>query len=231
MINLKLGHIKKRMQNSKAISLNEEYLKTRLIDYLLSNVDAVDILASEVPFADFRRRADILLINKQTHAYEVKSEIDNLNKLEKQLLDYQRVFDKVSVAVTRSHLSGVRKLLHPSVGIILIEPNKIKKIREAKSVKRLKKYWLACFLSVKEIRKFIRCKNLPAAPDKGANVDELRRYLSNQLTTNTLRELMLNSLKQKYETSFKYFRAYRGEATHPEDIMMLSNRIKILVKG
>ncbi|PSU23968.1 hypothetical protein CTM88_19335, partial [Photobacterium aquimaris] len=66
---------------SQALNKDEIYYKTKMIDYILQNNEK-SIFVSEFPFNFQKRRADILTIDDDlTHAIEIKSDIDNIYKL------------------------------------------------------------------------------------------------------------------------------------------------------
>lgn len=56
-------------------------------------------------------KLDFLVVNGTTTAYEIKTEIDSLVKLEKQLTDYTAVFDKVVVLTHSSKVDAVMAII------------------------------------------------------------------------------------------------------------------------
>lgn len=104
---------------------DESSMLTSLIEYLETN-NSFEFIAREVPFCYGLRRADLVTCDKcsfETTAYEVKSDSDNLMKLEEQLKDYKEVFNYVYVVTTKKHLVNVRKV-GLWFGIIIIDDNK-----------------------------------------------------------------------------------------------------------
>lgn len=63
-------------------------------------------------------KADVVVLNGTSTAYEIKSERDSLSRLWNQVDNYRRVFAKVNVVVSRSHLSKVSQSVPDDVGII-----------------------------------------------------------------------------------------------------------------
>ncbi|MBO8163906.1 MAG: sce7726 family protein [Brevibacillus sp.] len=63
-------------------------------------------------------RLDIGRINGKSYAYEIKTELDSLDKLDKQIQDYSQVFEFVYVVVHTKHLPKVFELVPESCGII-----------------------------------------------------------------------------------------------------------------
>ena len=66
-------------------------------------------------------RVDICRINKFSHAFEIKTEYDVLNRLEKQIADYAEVFDYVSVVIASSLIAKVEEIIPRSCGIYVYE--------------------------------------------------------------------------------------------------------------
>ncbi|MDA1783424.1 sce7726 family protein [Bacillus cereus] len=63
-------------------------------------------------------RLDIGRINGKSIAYEIKTELDTLDKLHKQITDYSKVFEYVYVIIHPSHLKKVTELVPQHCGII-----------------------------------------------------------------------------------------------------------------
>ena len=76
-------------------------------------------------------RVDFLTINGVTTSFEIKSELDNLTKLEKQVNDYSKVFEYNYVVVDKRHKLNVMQLLPNTFGIICFEAGKQITVRAA----------------------------------------------------------------------------------------------------
>ena len=68
----------------------------------------------------WRSRADLVMLNGTSTAYEIKTELDNLDRLKSQLDAYLRMFDIVQVVTCESQLPQLQAIIPPSVGIILL---------------------------------------------------------------------------------------------------------------
>jgi len=68
-------------------------------------------------------KADILFINGTSHAYEIKTEFDGLDRLEGQIADYQKCFEKVSVVTSDRHVPALTDILHHSIGLLVLARN------------------------------------------------------------------------------------------------------------
>jgi hypothetical protein len=82
-------------------------------------------------------KADMVILNGSSTAYEIKSDIDNFARLSNQLTQYIKVFDYVFVVVSHKRLHNVLDSVSNNVGImVLSESNKIRTQRKAISNKR-----------------------------------------------------------------------------------------------
>ena len=61
---------------------------------------------TEIPIAN--SKADFVLINGKAVVYEIKTELDNLERLENQINDYYKAFDHVAVVTYNDNVEAVR---------------------------------------------------------------------------------------------------------------------------
>ena len=67
---------------------------------------------------------DLALFNGESKAFEIKSDMDNPARLEKQMQDYCRVFDKCYIVVPYDKKEAYRLCVDPKVGIIVLQEDK-----------------------------------------------------------------------------------------------------------
>lgn len=80
-------------------------------------------------------KADLLAVNGTTTVYEIKTELDNLNRLEQQLDDYCKAFARVNVITCESNAGYISRMLNGSpFGLLVYEAgtNRFEIIKEAK---------------------------------------------------------------------------------------------------
>lgn len=79
--------------------------------------------------------ADFVLLNGEARVYEIKTELDNLEKLGKQIADYCQFGDKVYIVTSSKHIKKLIELYDNStIGIVeLTSRNALKTIKEARS--------------------------------------------------------------------------------------------------
>jgi len=77
-------------------------------------------------------KADIAILNGTATVYEVKSERDSLNRLERQVEAYSEVFARVYVITSDCHVDAVHSLVPKDVGILCLNSrHQISTLREA----------------------------------------------------------------------------------------------------
>jgi hypothetical protein len=76
-------------------------------------------------------RADFLTINGDTRSFEIKSELDNFQKLPKQMGDYQQVFDYNYLLTDEKHLRKALRVLPPNYGLLVLRGRRLLEDRPA----------------------------------------------------------------------------------------------------
>jgi len=113
---------------------NEYFYKNTLINKVLLGKHSLNTTTALSEIWLNRSKADLILLNRQAVVYEIKTELDNLERLEGQLSDYYQVFDRVMIITDESHLEKVLdRYQGSSVGISIISKrNTIRCLQEAK---------------------------------------------------------------------------------------------------
>jgi len=79
-------------------------------------------------------KADLVIVNGTSSVYEIKTELDSLDRLNSQIASYLRVFDKIYVVTHESQIVKVEREISPEIGLFLLTNRySLKKIREATS--------------------------------------------------------------------------------------------------
>lgn len=92
----------------------ERIVKYHFINFLRNGVH--DIVAFEMSIGD--SRIDICRINGELCAYEIKTEYDNYDRLQSQMQDYLKAFEKVYIIVPRKNSIAVQEHIPHECGII-----------------------------------------------------------------------------------------------------------------
>ena len=190
-----------------------QLIKQQIVFWLLKGNLSFDIhkhlVGTEVLFSTNQRRADLLILNGECHAMEIKSDRDSLAKLSEQLEDYHKTFDCVSVVTTKSHLSKVKTLARPATGIIVVEDDVITVLKQAKTRKRLDKLSLSMFLHKPELAKLLSVR----ANDYYTG--QLRQMLIQKLSVSEIRAAAYECLKKQYKEQFVLFVADQLDKLSP----------------
>lgn len=92
---------------------NEYFYKNSLLNNLLlhdPNHNLKNTVAlTEIPVG--RSKVDLVLINGMAHVYEIKTELDNFNRLDSQINNYYKAFDHVSVVTCQENIEKLTTLL------------------------------------------------------------------------------------------------------------------------
>ncbi|MEX0732378.1 MAG: sce7726 family protein [Aquisalimonadaceae bacterium] len=202
--------------------MREQNLKAKLIDYLLLQRRDEAIISCEVPFADGRRRADLISIGEACTAYEIKGDLDNLDKLSGQIKDYQDCFEKLVVVTTPKHIKSVKAEVPRSVGIIAFEGGAFGVVRNPIRRRMLRKYPLVSLVTRDELVEVVR--NYGTQRTRlGRDVASLRRHLADKATVDELRQMAYRSLFKRSLPKYEAFMKNRGQVTHPDDLYFLTN--------
>lgn len=67
------------------------------------------------------RRADLAVIGKELHGYEIKSEADTLRRLPRQVEEFSRIFDRCTAVVAEKHKERAEEILPAWWGLVIVE--------------------------------------------------------------------------------------------------------------
>ena len=113
---------------------NEYFYKNTLLNKLLLGVHSVNTTTALQEVSIAKSKADFVLINGKAIVYEIKTELDNLERLSFQIDDYYKAFDHVVVVTYEKNLQSLQKVLDSikkPVGIVILKRNgKLSTIRE-----------------------------------------------------------------------------------------------------
>lgn len=133
-----------------------------------------------------KSRTDFLVINGDTKSFEVKSKIDTLNRLSKQVSDYGDVFEYNTVVIDKCHLDKVLKLLPEYYGIWFYENNKKIVYKEAQYSPNINPKEQLSLFNKKELIKSFNCF------EKDIIIKNNTSHKINQELKNTLKKRYAN---------------------------------------
>ena len=144
-----------------------QLLKNYRNEYVFKNAIAKKILIgrhsikSSSLFTELRvetSKADIVIFNGTSHVYEIKTDLDNFERLEAQIENYKKVFEYVNIVSVEAKVNTIRSLVDENIGIIVLTDRyTLKTIRKAKSrLRNLDKEALFNMLRKNEYLKIIK---------------------------------------------------------------------------
>lgn len=115
---------------------NEYIYKSAIANKILLGRHSLNTSHMLTEFRVENCRADAVVLNGTSNAYEIKSEYDCLSRIQGQITSYMKVFDLVNVITSSSQLDKVHAGLPTEVGVLELTGNyTIKTVRDATSLK------------------------------------------------------------------------------------------------
>ncbi len=102
--------------------LRDEYVYKNTL--ITKNLLGRHSLRTATVLSEFRvgtSKADLAIINGTSTVYEIKSERDNLSRLQGQLADYRKVFARIYVVAAQPHIKKLEALIDEDVGILMLK--------------------------------------------------------------------------------------------------------------
>lgn len=168
-------------------------------------------------------RIDICRVNGASVAYEIKTELDNYERLSVQLMDYLTIFEKVYVVVPLKNKEKVKGLLPKECGLITyrLEDEKcfFSHQKAASSSPYLSGENQLKNLSSLDLN-YIICKSkLKSRPEKKS---ERLNLILNNLTLNEINRLFKDCIKSKYADKWNFLKE-NFDDIYPIDIQHFFN--------
>lgn len=98
----------------------EHIYKSLLLHKILLGRHSLNTATMLTEFRVAGCRADAVILNGTSAAYEIKTERDDLQRLKTQIEAYRRVFSQVNVVTGEKHLDDVLKIVPGDVGVLSI---------------------------------------------------------------------------------------------------------------
>ena len=116
---------------------NEYFHKNTLLNKLLLGVHSMNTTTALSEISIAKSKADFVLINGKAVVYEIKTELDNLDRLHTQIDDYYKAFDNVAVVTYEKNVDQLQKILveiDKPVGVYILRRNgKLGTVRKPQS--------------------------------------------------------------------------------------------------
>lgn len=105
--------------------MRDQDIRTILHSYLAEQNKNLKetIIVDELNVKNGLARVDIAVINGSIHGYEIKSEVDTLNRLTNQIEHYNSSLEKITIAVNSNHKEKVFDIVPDWWGVIEVDEN------------------------------------------------------------------------------------------------------------
>ena len=155
-------------------------------------------------------RLDFLTINGVSASFEIKSELDNLDKLIKQATNYVKVFEYNYAVIDGRHKNNALKMLPPTYGIISF-------IGSERVVER--KASLNCAINPDAQINMLTKKELSVTFSGCSNRNEVKNRFTDQKINSQFKE----ALKSRYRNRWNFIVQHRDNIL-PIDLQFFFNR-------
>jgi hypothetical protein len=113
---------------------NEYLYKNSIANKILLGKYSLNTAAMLSEFRVGSSKADTLILNGTSYIYEIKTELDSLDRLEQQLINYQSFAEYVSVVTDKKHILKLLTKVPTNIGIIeFTDRNTLRTIKEPAS--------------------------------------------------------------------------------------------------
>lgn len=152
-----------------------------LIEYIKSVSDEVRIYQEKsIGAAVF----DVMAVSDRLAGYEIKSDADNYQRLERQIRFYNDFFDENYIVVGKKHHDSSEKKVPASWGIVYIDDSGIQVLRNASKNPDVSRRSQLSLLWKLELKNLLIQNNLPLYAQKG------KGYISNQICRSVAHEIL-----------------------------------------
>lgn len=110
---------------------------------------------------------DLMLVTDRLTGFEIKSDSDNYERLERQINAYNQFFDENYICIGSSHVRMIESKIPNEWGILCVEPENIRLLRPAKKCKSVDRQKQLSILWKLELKNILVKNHLPIYAQKG----------------------------------------------------------------
>lgn len=145
--------------------------------------------------------ADMVMFNGESKAFEIKTEYDTPRRLDKQMEDYKRFFDKCYIVIPENRLEEYNNIVESSTGIITMNQENgrvlLKEVRLAYQNERFEPEALMSCLRTDEYKNIVLSLGVSLDGVAGYDIFKFCYNVILQADTDTLRRLFLCEVKKR----------------------------------
>lgn len=98
--------------------LNDSLIRSYLKLFIEQLVDEAHEIVEELSISDKQARVDIAVLGSKLYSFEIKSDVDTLNRLSNQVKHYDYVFEENYAVTTTKHYEKLKRKIPKHWGII-----------------------------------------------------------------------------------------------------------------
>ncbi|CAK6472633.1 hypothetical protein BFRIG_01859 [Peribacillus frigoritolerans] len=143
-------------------------------------------------------RIDVAVVNGIMHGYEIKSDLDNLLRLPRQMEYYNKAFERMTIVISRKYLLEIKELIPEWWGIKIIsaDQSRLIDIRKGRKVSHQDPTLIIKLLWKKELNGLIDHLGLPKSLKK-MRKNQLLSLLNEEADFNVIRSYVYSVLKKR----------------------------------
>lgn len=148
-------------------------------------------------------RVDLCKINGHSVAFEIKTDLDNFNRLDKQLKDYLKIFENVYVICSTNNINNMKNIIPQECGIYSYHITKsgkyiFKKEKEALFSSQIDSKSQLSLFTKNDLNTFFNTYNL-------TNKDELINKILSEYNKEYINKTFKENFKNKYKKNWDFF--------------------------
>lgn len=155
-------------------------------------------IINEMGLINGESRIDIAVVNGILHGYELKSESDNLLRLPRQIQNYNRIFERMTLVVDRKYVEEVKEIIPDWWGIMTVRQDKTG-LRELRKGRRIKTQDEAALLNLLWKEEYDGLIDLLGYPKKFKRMlkDELFELMLKDPRKDIIKKYIYDALRQR----------------------------------
>lgn len=195
--------------------MNDKSIRKILIAYLQSLNDEIRIYQEK---SIGNSICDVMVVSDNLTGYEIKSDLDNYNRLNEQIIQYNRFFDYNYIVVSHKHLQSAQEKVPDFWGIICILEDKVNVVRKASVNQMVKRRNQLSVLWKLELKNILIKNSLPlyAQKEKGYIADKIAASVNADLLGKQIARELLERDYSVYEAQDYTIRINKTTENLPE---------------
>ncbi len=195
--------------------MNDKSIRKILIAYLQSLNDEIRIYQEK---SIGNSICDVMVVSNNLTGYEIKSDLDNYNRLTEQIIQYNRFFDYNYIVVSHKHLQSAQEKVPDFWGIICILEDKVNVVRKAAVNKMVKRRRQLSVLWKLELKNILIKNNLPlyAQKEKGYIADKIAASVDSDLLGKQIARELMDRDYSIYEAKDYTIKSHKIDESIPE---------------